>query len=184
MFEVSSKSSKNNSAKKFDTINITSYNYRISMSKININNIPSQPSSNKLNRSSNRSLFVVGDDAQSIYGFRGSNIDIILTFDKVYKGTKEIILNQNYRSNQAILDLAENVIKQNSNQKKKGLFTNNLDKKNVFYYTANNEKDEGEFIIRTLAKLYSAPKNKELNTKNPSQLSQDLSLSQLNTLLD
>jgi DNA helicase II / ATP-dependent DNA helicase PcrA len=139
----------------------------------------------------NRSIFVVGDDAQSIYGFRGSNIDIILTFDKIYRKTKEIVLNQNYRSNQAILDLAENVIKQNSNQKKKGLFTDNKDKKNVSYYTAGNEKDEAEFIVRTLHNLYV--KNLKKPTSQSSspdsdnytisqQLSQDLSLKNLQTL--
>ena len=102
-----------------------------------------------------RSLFVVGDDAQSIYGFRGSKIEIILGFEKIYHNTKEIILNQNYRSTQPILDLAEQVLTHNSNQKKKALFTDKQDTTQVKYYLARNERDEAEFIIRQVHQLYS-----------------------------
>jgi DNA helicase II / ATP-dependent DNA helicase PcrA len=101
-----------------------------------------------------RSLFVVGDDAQSIYSFRGSKIEIILNFQKEYKQTKEIILNQNYRSNQQILDLAEKVLTHNNNQKKKDLFTDRDDKTPALYYTARNERDEAEFMIRKIHELY------------------------------
>ena len=101
-----------------------------------------------------RSLFVVGDDAQSIYGFRGSKIEIILNFEDEYPGTKEIVLNQNYRSNQQILDLAENVLTHNPNQKKKSLFTNSPDATQVQYYMARNERDEAEFVIRKINELY------------------------------
>jgi superfamily I DNA/RNA helicase len=101
-----------------------------------------------------RSLFVVGDDAQSIYGFRGSKIEIILNFEDEYPGTREIVLNQNYRSNQQILDLAENVLTHNPNQKKKELFTTNPDATEVQYYSARNERDEAEFIIRKINELY------------------------------
>jgi DNA helicase II / ATP-dependent DNA helicase PcrA len=101
-----------------------------------------------------RSLFVVGDDAQSIYAFRGSKIEIILNFEKEYNGTTEIILNQNYRSVQPILDLAEKVIHQNRGQKKKDLFTENTEKLDVHYYLASNEKDEASYILKTLNKLY------------------------------
>jgi superfamily I DNA/RNA helicase len=101
-----------------------------------------------------RSLFVVGDDAQSIYGFRGSKIEIILNFEDEYPGTREIVLNQNYRSNQQILDLAENVLTHNPNQKKKELFTDSPDATQVQYYMARNERDEAEFIIRKISELY------------------------------
>ncbi len=101
-----------------------------------------------------RSLFVVGDDAQSIYGFRGSKIEIILNFEDEYPGTKEIVLNQNYRSNQQILDLAENVLTHNPNQKKKELFTTSPDSTQVQYYMARNERDEAEFVIRKINELY------------------------------
>ena len=114
----------------------------------------SQYSNNQKTGLGTRSLFVVGDDAQSIYAFRGSKIEIILNFQKEYKNTTEIILNQNYRSNQQILDLAEKVLTHNSNQKKKALFTNRDDQTTNKYYTARNEKDEAEFIIRTIYGLY------------------------------
>jgi superfamily I DNA/RNA helicase len=101
-----------------------------------------------------RSLFVVGDDAQSIYGFRGSKIEIILNFEDEYPGTREIVLNQNYRSNQQILDLAEDILTHNPNQKKKELFTDSPDATQVQYYMARNERDEAEFIIRKINELY------------------------------
>lgn len=101
-----------------------------------------------------RSLFVVGDDAQSIYGFRGSKIEIILNFENEYPGATEIVLNQNYRSTQPILDLAEKVLSHNPNQKKKELFTQNPDKVQVNYYLARNERDEAEYIIKQIYKQY------------------------------
>jgi DNA helicase II / ATP-dependent DNA helicase PcrA len=101
-----------------------------------------------------RSLFVVGDDAQSIYAFRGSKIEIILNFNDEYPNTKEVVLNQNYRSVQPILDLAEKVIAHNPNQKKKDLFTDNREVVDVHYYVARNDRDEAEFILRKLQELY------------------------------
>lgn len=109
---------------------------------------------NLLDTNQARSLFVVGDDAQSIYGFRGSKIEIILNFEEEYPGTIEIILNQNYRSTQKILDLAEQVLSHNPKQKKKELFTDNDDRVDVHYYMARSDKDEAEFIIRKMAQLY------------------------------
>jgi DNA helicase-2/ATP-dependent DNA helicase PcrA len=106
----------------------------------------------------NRSLFVVGDDAQSIYAFRGSKIEIILNFEKEYPGTKEIILNQNYRSTQPILDLAEKVLSHNPRQKKKDLFTENKDSIKVCYYLARNEQDEAEFIMKKIWEQYGPGK--------------------------
>jgi len=103
-----------------------------------------------------RSLFVVGDDAQSIYGFRGSKIELILDFQKHYPKAQEIILNQNYRSIQPILDLAEQILTLNPNQKKKSLFTNNTTNDlQVHYYLARNERDEAEYIVRRLIELYA-----------------------------
>ncbi len=113
-----------------------------------------------------RSLFVVGDDAQSIYGFRGSKIEIILGFEKIYPRTNEIILNQNYRSNQGILDLAEQVLTHNPNQKKKSLFTQRPDTTKVKYYLARNEKDEAEFILRQIHQLYVEGNQEVTVTKN------------------
>ncbi len=105
-----------------------------------------------------RSLFVVGDDAQSIYGFRGSKVEIILNFEKEYLNTKEIVLNQNYRSTQPILDLAEQILTHNQHQKKKHLFTDNKEQIEVIHYHATSERDEAEFIIKRLHELYGEPK--------------------------
>jgi DNA helicase II / ATP-dependent DNA helicase PcrA len=119
---------------------------------------------NQANGLGTRSLFVVGDDAQSIYSFRGSKIEIILNFQKEYHNTTEIILNQNYRSNQQILDLAEKVLTHNNNQKKKELFTDRKDPTPAQYYTARNEKDEAELLIRTIHELYV--KNQKIDEQN------------------
>ncbi len=107
-----------------------------------------------------RSMFVVGDDAQSIYAFRGSKIEIILNFGKEYSGTIEIVLNQNYRSTQPILDLAEKIISHNPHQKKKDLFTDNPDKIDISYYQARNEQGEAEYIIKQIYKQYGPDKDK------------------------
>jgi DNA helicase II / ATP-dependent DNA helicase PcrA len=72
-----------------------------------------------------RNLFVVGDDAQSIYGFRGSNIANILNFEKDFADSRVIKLEQNYRSTQNILAAAQKVIELNSEQKPKTLWTEN-----------------------------------------------------------
>ena len=121
-----------------------------------------------------RSLFVVGDDAQSIYGFRGSQIEIILNFEKNYPKTREIVLNQNYRSTQPILDLAEQVLTHNPHQKKKNLFTQNSQKTKVKYYLAKSEKDESEYIINTLIDIYQQEENqKSTQTRNQKNDSQD-----------
>lgn len=111
-----------------------------------------------------RSLFVVGDDAQSIYGFRGSKIEIILSFEKEYPGAKEVILNQNYRSTQPILDLAERVLTHNPGQKKKDLFTKNPEDVHVAHYLARNDRDEAEYIIRQLHDQYA--KKDEVETES------------------
>ena len=111
-----------------------------------------------LQRDLARSLFVVGDDAQSIYGFRGSKIEIILNFEETYPGTTEVVLNQNYRSTQKILDLAEKVLSHNPRQKKKELFTDKAETVDVHYHLARNDKAEAEYILKTLAYLYDPAK--------------------------
>jgi DNA helicase II / ATP-dependent DNA helicase PcrA len=114
---------------------------------------------NLLIQESKRSVFVVGDDAQSIYGFRGSKVELILDFAKYYDGAKRITLNQNYRSTQPILDLAEKVISLNPNQFKKELFTDNQDEIKVRYYQARSEFDESRYIIKKLVELYQEQKS-------------------------
>ena len=109
---------------------------------------------NRILEDSSRSIFVVGDDAQSIYSFRGSKIEIILNFEHEYSQTKTIVLNQNYRSTQPILDLAEKIISLNPFQKKKELFTENKDKMQVKYYLARDERAEADYIMRQINLQY------------------------------
>lgn len=123
----------------------------------------------QLSQETGYSLFVVGDDAQSIYGFRGSKVEIILDFHKIYPKTIEIILNQNYRSTQPILDLAEKVLSHNPKQKKKDLFTQNTEDLSVKYYLARNDQDEAQYIIRQLQNQY-------LNTQKPPNDEQEMTL--------
>lgn len=112
-----------------------------------------------------RSLFVVGDDAQSIYGFRGAKVEIILVeFARAYHPmVQKIILNQNYRSTQNILDLAEQILSHNPQQHKKNLFTTNPSSIPVYFYRARNEKDEAEYILRRIWFLYKDQANQSTN---------------------
>jgi DNA helicase II / ATP-dependent DNA helicase PcrA len=118
----------------------------------------------------NCSVFVVGDDAQSIYGFRGSKIELILDFDKYYPTCKRITLNQNYRSTQPILDIAQKVIGLNQNQFKKELFTTNTNDLEVKYYQARTEYDEATYIIKKLVELYQTNEQLFLQNKTDNSL--------------
>jgi DNA helicase II / ATP-dependent DNA helicase PcrA len=117
--------------------------------------------SSLINQDKTKSVFVVGDDAQSIYGFRGSKVELILEFAKHYKDTKEITLNQNYRSTQSILNLAEKVIALNPKQFKKNLFTENQDQIKVRYYQSRSEFDESRYIVKKLIELYQEKKKSQ-----------------------
>lgn len=93
-----------------------------------------------------RNLCVVGDDWQSIYRWRGADIKNILDFEKNYSEAKIILLEQNYRSTQNILDAAYGVIAQNIHKKQKQLWTNKGKGQKVIVYEAASEKSEAEFI--------------------------------------
>src|SRR3954453_5930054 len=83
-----------------------------------------------------QNICVVGDDAQSIYGFRQADIRNILEFEQYFPTAKVILLEQNYRSTQTILDVAHAIIENNINQKKKKLWTANPSGERVFYFQA------------------------------------------------
>ncbi|MDP4183383.1 MAG: UvrD-helicase domain-containing protein, partial [Bacillota bacterium] len=102
---------------------------------------------------SNRNLCVVGDDDQSIYGWRGANIRNILDFEKEFKDCKTIKLEQNYRSTQLILDAANNVIKNNSGRKSKNLWTQNIEGSKIQYYEGSNEYHEATFVSTEIKRL-------------------------------
>ena len=93
-----------------------------------------------------RNLCVVGDDDQSIYRFRGANIENILSFEKQYKNARVIRLEQNYRSTQNILDGANAVIRNNQGRKGKTLWTENGAGEKIRVRTVFNESDEANFV--------------------------------------
>ena len=90
----------------------------------------------KLLAASHRNLCVVGDADQSIYGWRGADINNILDFEKDYPEAKLIRLEQNYRSTKKILSAANAVIEHNVNRKKKELWTNNVEGASIGIYQA------------------------------------------------
>lgn len=94
-----------------------------------------------------KNLCVVGDDDQSIYRFRGANIENILNFEKQYKNARTIRLEQNYRSTQNILDAANAVIQNNQGRKGKTLWTDNGSGDKVTIRTNYSEADEANFVV-------------------------------------
>jgi DNA helicase-2/ATP-dependent DNA helicase PcrA len=93
-----------------------------------------------------QNICVVGDDAQSIYGFRQADIRNILDFETHYPEAKVILLEQNYRSTQTILDVAHAIIERNTRQKKKKLWTANPGGEKIFYYQATDADNEARFV--------------------------------------
>ncbi len=100
-----------------------------------------------------RNLCVVGDEDQGIYSWRGADISNILNFERDYPEARTIKLEQNYRSTQAILDAAYHVIKNNTQRKKKKLWTANEGGDLVTVYQADNEHDEAAFIASEVERL-------------------------------
>lgn len=100
-----------------------------------------------------RHICVVGDDDQSIYGWRGADIRNILDFESVFTDAKVIKLEQNYRSTSIILDAANAVIENNYGRKSKHLYTDKKGGENITYYTGTNDADEGYFIVRQIRQL-------------------------------
>ncbi|MDQ3491257.1 MAG: UvrD-helicase domain-containing protein, partial [Acidobacteriota bacterium] len=93
-----------------------------------------------------QNICVVGDDAQSIYGFRQADIKNILDFEEHFPNAKTILLEQNYRSTQTILDAAQSLIDKNINQKKKKLWTSNTGGERILYYQSPDSDGEGRFV--------------------------------------
>jgi len=97
-----------------------------------------------------RNIFVVGDDDQSIYRWRGAEIGNILNFEKDFAETKVITLEQNYRSTQNILQAANHVVLRNRMRKAKALWTENPEGELLTFYVAEDEKDETRFVARRI----------------------------------
>lgn len=100
-----------------------------------------------------KNICVVGDNDQSIYMFRGANYRNILNFEKDYKNTSVILLEENYRSTKNILDVANSIIKNNKSRKDKTLWTNNDDGLKIKYHRSSNEKDESFYVVSEIKKL-------------------------------
>ncbi|MGL5513136.1 MAG: ATP-dependent helicase, partial [Sporomusa sp.] len=100
-----------------------------------------------------RNLCVVGDVDQSIYAWRGADIQNILDFERDYPNAKVIKLEQNYRSTQTILDAANAVIENNRNRKAKSLWTHNAEGDTITHYLAVDERDEARYITDNIIKL-------------------------------
>lgn len=100
-------------------------------------------------------LFVVGDDAQSIYGFRGSNIANILNFEKDFKDAQVIKLEQNYRSSKNILAAAQKVIELNEEQKPKTLWTENSDGDKVVVEEVFDGRAEAVYVAQKIVDIAS-----------------------------
>ncbi|AGY82026.1 ATP-dependent DNA helicase PcrA [Carnobacterium inhibens subsp. gilichinskyi] len=94
-----------------------------------------------------KNLCVVGDADQSIYGWRGANMENILNFEKDYPDANTVLLEQNYRSTKLILQAANDVIGNNSNRKVKKLWTDNHDGEKITYYRGQSEGDESRYVI-------------------------------------
>ena len=101
-----------------------------------------------------KNLCVVGDDDQSIYKFRGANIENILGFEEEFEGAKVIRLEQNYRSTQTILNAANSVISNNNGRKPKTLWTAGEQGDKVYWYKAVDETDEAKFVADTILASY------------------------------
>lgn len=103
-----------------------------------------------------KNLCVVGDADQSIYGWRGANMNNILNFEKDYPTAQTIMLEQNYRSTQTILDAANQVIANNVNRKDKKLWTQNGQGDKISYYRAQSEHDEAYYVVKQIEKQRQA----------------------------
>lgn len=106
----------------------------------------------KLLADKHKNICVVGDDAQSIYAFRGAEIRNILDFEGEFPGCKVFRLEQNYRSTKTILAAADHVIKNNVDQIHKTLWTDNVEGEPVSFLECNDDREEGERIVGYLQK--------------------------------
>lgn len=106
----------------------------------------------------NQNLCVVGDDDQSIYGWRGANIRNILEFEKDFPNTITIKLEQNYRSTKNILNAANSVISNNRARKKKSLWTDNQNGSSITMQKTLNQYDEGSFIVSEIKNMVKSDK--------------------------
>lgn len=104
----------------------------------------------KLLASRFKNICVVGDADQSIYGWRGADMQNILDFEKDYPEAKVVMLEENYRSTKKILQAANDVINNNRNRRPKKLWTQNTDGEQIVYYRGRDEREEAVFVASTI----------------------------------
>ncbi|MFH0906840.1 MAG: UvrD-helicase domain-containing protein [bacterium] len=107
----------------------------------------------KLLSKEHKNIWLIADPDQNIYSWRGADFRNILNFEKDYPETKTILLEQNYRSTKNILEASHNIISKNSKRKEKKLITNNPDGPLINVVKANNEEEEGNFLIEEIENL-------------------------------
>ncbi|HEL0589619.1 TPA: DNA helicase PcrA [Streptococcus equi subsp. zooepidemicus] len=100
-----------------------------------------------------KNICVVGDADQSIYGWRGADMQNILDFEKDYPDARVVLLEENYRSTKKILQAANEVIQHNRHRRPKKLWTQNADGEQIVYYRANDERDEAVFVASTISNM-------------------------------
>ncbi len=113
----------------------------------------------KLLSENNKNIVVVGDADQNIYSWRGANLKNILNFEKDYPDAKIIMLEQNYRSTQNILEAANTIIKKNKYRPDKNLFTKNETGEKISIYEALDENDEADFIATKILEIIDNGEN-------------------------
>ncbi len=99
-------------------------------------------------------LYVVGDPDQTIYTWRGADVNIIMNFEKDFKGVKTIMLNENYRSTSCILNGANSVIHNNRNRLEKDLFTSRTSSEKITHYASANEEYEAAWVANKINELH------------------------------
>lgn len=107
----------------------------------------------------NNSLYVVGDPDQTIYSWRGADVNIIMNFENDFKPCKTIFLNENYRSTSCILNAANCVIQNNKHRLEKDLFTNRQSNELVTHYASASDEYEADWIAATVKKLHAKGKS-------------------------
>ena len=110
-----------------------------------------------------QNIFAVGDDDQCIYTWRGSDIENILNFEKEFKNTQQIFMEQNYRSTKNIIEASNSVIEKNEKRYPKKLFTDAIDGEKIVLYSAFSEKEEARFIADNIKERL---KDKTINENN------------------
>ncbi|HFI0292410.1 TPA: DNA helicase PcrA [Streptococcus suis] len=112
----------------------------------------------KLLASRFKNICVVGDADQSIYGWRGADMQNILDFEKDYPESKVVLLEENYRSTKTVLQAANEVIENNRNRRPKKLWTQNAEGEKITYYKASDENDEAIYVAGQIDQLVRSGK--------------------------